>query len=114
MDEFVGRFRSQGRIRRRHWEDVKIDIEIKSGRFCPPVQAALVTSICEEGNSENVREYVRALRERLGPSWKDPDCLDPHGRIEPDGGKARTSGWFEGAPFQQHGGRPWPRRRSAV
>ena len=111
MDEFVRGFRSQGRICRCHRKDVKIDIEIKRGRFCPPVRAALGTSVCGKGSSESVRKYVRTLRERLGSSWKDPDCFDPNGCIEPDGGQARTPRWFENAPFQQHSGRPWPRER---
>lgn len=106
MDELVRGFRSQGRIRRRRRKDVKIDTEIKRGRFCPPVWAMLVASVCGKGNSENVRKHVRTLRERLGPSWKDPDSLDPHRCIEPDGGKARAPSWFESAPFQQHSGRP--------
>ena len=111
MNEFVRGFRSQSRIRGCHREDVEIDIKIKRSRFCLPVLAMLKANVRERSNTGNARDYVWALCEWLGPSRKDPDRLDPHRCIEPDGGNVRTTGWLESTPFQQHGGWPWPRER---
>ena len=111
MNEFVRGFRSQRGIRRQHWKDVEVHIEIKRCGFRPPVPIASTANLRGGNNGRNVRDYIRTLCEWLGASRKDPDRLDSHGSIEPDSSELRTTGRLEGAPFQQHGGRPWPRER---
>ena len=100
MNELVRGFRPQSGIRRHHWENVEIDIEIECGRFCLPVPTTLMANVCGGDCSENARDYVRTLCEWLGPSRKDLDCLDPHWCIESDSSKTRTAGRFENTPFQ--------------
>lgn len=57
------------------------------------------------GGSRDARNYVRTLCEWLGARRKYADRLDPHGRVESDSGKARSTERLESTPFQQHGGR---------
>jgi hypothetical protein len=45
VNELIRGFRPQGRIRRGHRKDVKVDVEIKRGRLRPPVRAVSKSSV---------------------------------------------------------------------